>query len=465
MIQTNDPHASDITLRPAAIVLVLIAALLHGCADGGTGGTPGDGVGPSVPDATAPTVSLTAPGDGSTMNGWRAIRATANDNVGVAGVQFRLNGVNLSAEDVSLPYELQWNTALVSNGSYTLTAVARDAAGNTTVSAGVTVTIANVAGLADYARGVPHPAAQFGWDPLTYDTSSVTPVTACPTSVVFNGTAAAPHVVRGGGLTCPATIQVSGQHGILEDFLFGNIESSVRVTNASFVVIRHITHVGNNTGTSNGSSMAVTFSHDIVYFQNTIRNLRDNSGTTEVDYMGFMTRNDDFRIWYLDNDVYQLGGDSLRTGTNFVSLNPGESETTDVYVARNRFGGNGENPIDLKRSNRIVISGNDLYDARLSGSSAGEIIVAHEDAQDVYVYDNIIRNAQLGVVTATSGGGARQITVDGNTFTDIGRFGVYNRGGGHATVTNNTFTRVATPIETNPNNGSTTTESGNVIVP
>jgi hypothetical protein len=96
----------------------------------------------NVPDNQAPTVSITAPAAGTvatTVN----ITATAADNVGVAGVQFLLNGVNLGTEDISAPFSYSWNTFTSANGTYTLTAVARDAAGNTTTSAGVIVTIAN----------------------------------------------------------------------------------------------------------------------------------------------------------------------------------------------------------------------------------------------------------------------------------------------------------------------------------
>ena len=32
------------------------------------------------------------------------------DNVGVVGVQFLLDGVNLGAEDVAAPYSVSWNT-------------------------------------------------------------------------------------------------------------------------------------------------------------------------------------------------------------------------------------------------------------------------------------------------------------------------------------------------------------------
>ncbi len=55
--------------------------------------------------------------------------AAATDAGGVAGVQLRLDGQPLGAEDTAAPYSVSWNTTGVANGSHTLTAVARDAAG------------------------------------------------------------------------------------------------------------------------------------------------------------------------------------------------------------------------------------------------------------------------------------------------------------------------------------------------
>ena len=50
----------------------------------------------------------------------------------MAGVQFRLDGTNFGAEDTTAPYSIAWDTTSSSNGSHTLTALARDGAGNTT---------------------------------------------------------------------------------------------------------------------------------------------------------------------------------------------------------------------------------------------------------------------------------------------------------------------------------------------
>jgi hypothetical protein len=98
-------------------------------------------------DTTPPTVSMTAPSGGATVSGSSvAVSANASDNVGIAGVQFKLDGSNLQAEDTSSPYSITWDSTSVSNGSHTLTSVARDAAGNTTTSSGVTVTVSNGGG-------------------------------------------------------------------------------------------------------------------------------------------------------------------------------------------------------------------------------------------------------------------------------------------------------------------------------
>ncbi|HMC21354.1 MAG TPA: Ig-like domain-containing protein, partial [Thermoanaerobaculia bacterium] len=97
----------------------------------------------STPDTTPPTVSITAPAAGATVSGTVSVKANASDNVGVVGVQFLLDGANLNAEDTSAPYSTSWDTTTAMNGSHTLTAVARDAAGNRTTSGPVTVTVSN----------------------------------------------------------------------------------------------------------------------------------------------------------------------------------------------------------------------------------------------------------------------------------------------------------------------------------
>lgn len=118
------------------------------CADAAGNATVADfpvsfSVASSAADTTPPTVSITSPAAGATVAGIVTVTAVASDNVGVAGVQFLLDGANLGSEDTTAPYSVSWNTTTLGSGSHILTARARDTSGNTAVSAQVGVAVAN----------------------------------------------------------------------------------------------------------------------------------------------------------------------------------------------------------------------------------------------------------------------------------------------------------------------------------
>jgi hypothetical protein len=111
---------------------------------GGTTPTPPPPPPPPPSDTTPPTVSLTAPTAGSTVSGATVtLSANAADNVGVSGVQFKVDGNNIGSEDTASPFSIAWDSRTATNGSHTITAVARDAAGNSTTSSSIAVTTNN----------------------------------------------------------------------------------------------------------------------------------------------------------------------------------------------------------------------------------------------------------------------------------------------------------------------------------
>jgi hypothetical protein len=93
------------------------------------------------PDTAAPSVSVTSPAAGATVSGSVTLAASASDNVGVVGVRFSVDGVAVGSEDTTVPYSVQWDTSQRPPGTYTITAFARDAAGNATTSQPVVVTV------------------------------------------------------------------------------------------------------------------------------------------------------------------------------------------------------------------------------------------------------------------------------------------------------------------------------------
>jgi hypothetical protein len=96
-------------------------------------------------DSTPPTVSISAPANNAQVSGIVNVTAAASDNVGVTGVQFYVDDISTGPEDTTAPYALAWDTRTLPNGSHRITARARDAAANATISTAVTVNVANTA--------------------------------------------------------------------------------------------------------------------------------------------------------------------------------------------------------------------------------------------------------------------------------------------------------------------------------
>src|SRR5206468_11979431 len=91
-------------------------------------------------DVTVPRVTLNNPWPADTVSGTTVLWAVAGDNIGITGVQFKVNGVNVGPLLTSAPYRLLWDANAAGSGPATVTAVAFDAAGNSTpASASVTV--------------------------------------------------------------------------------------------------------------------------------------------------------------------------------------------------------------------------------------------------------------------------------------------------------------------------------------
>ena len=94
-------------------------------------------------DQIPPTVSITAPAEGTIISNTTTISAAASDSVGVASVYFLLDGVKLGGEIFSPPYNLPWDITTVTNGSHQIVAVARDIGGNEATSSVKNVIVSN----------------------------------------------------------------------------------------------------------------------------------------------------------------------------------------------------------------------------------------------------------------------------------------------------------------------------------
>jgi len=89
-----------------------------------------------------PAVVVIAPAPGGTAVSLTSLAANAMDSVGVAGVQFMIDGVNIGNEVTTAPYYMTWNSTTVGNGPHTLTARARNTS-NLTSSTSITINVDN----------------------------------------------------------------------------------------------------------------------------------------------------------------------------------------------------------------------------------------------------------------------------------------------------------------------------------
>jgi subtilisin family serine protease len=89
-------------------------------------------------DTVAPTVTISNPADGATVSGAVSLAASATDNVGVAMVSLYVDGKLLCSSAPAVA--CTWNARKASAGTHTVSATAKDAAGNSgTASVKVTV--------------------------------------------------------------------------------------------------------------------------------------------------------------------------------------------------------------------------------------------------------------------------------------------------------------------------------------
>ncbi len=76
--------------------------------------------------STPPTVTMTSPLNGSTLSGSVPLAATASSSIGIASVDFTVDG-NVVCSDTTSPYTCDWNSTSVPNGVHILYATAHDA--------------------------------------------------------------------------------------------------------------------------------------------------------------------------------------------------------------------------------------------------------------------------------------------------------------------------------------------------
>jgi hypothetical protein len=182
-------------------------------------------------------VSISSPASGATVSGTITVTATASDNVGVASVQFQVDGSSLGAAVTVAPYSQSLNTTTLANGKHSLTAVAVDTSGNKATSAAVSITANN---------------------------TSTTPLTVSITSPVAGATVSGTVTVVA---TATASDAITGVQFLLDGANLGsNVTASpysiswdtTQTSNGSHVLSAQVKDQAGNTATSSNVNVTVS---------------------------------------------------------------------------------------------------------------------------------------------------------------------------------------------------------------
>lgn len=250
--------------------------------------------------------------------------------------------------------------------------------------------------------------------PTTYSAGSYIEIHGGPYTtpgqliITANGTAENPIWIRGSNATTKPTIRrqiiIKGSYVFFEH-LYSDMSGTVEIrphngSNAHHIAVRHCEFVGNGTpGWGDvipiyGAAAANLF-HDVVIYNNLIHDRGSNTGPKENDYHGVKPTRYSYNVWILNNQIYNMGGDSVQVGDAALT---DEARPHHIYIGGNTFYGNFEDGVDVKRANHVVISQNLIH-----SMNAGSGIVFHYGPTYVWaLYNRVYDMKTVGIATTGS---------------------------------------------------------------
>jgi hypothetical protein len=272
---------------------------------------------------------------------------------------------------------------------------------------------------------------------------------------IFYRGVGAPKVQGDDGRSGSPSVYVAGSYVVVEGFDFVN--SPVRL-NGSFLGLRQ-NEVRDRPPRRGGAGVYAGSSKDTVIIGNHIHHNGDPNYYTENDLHGVQVASGASRVWIVDNHMHHNGGDS-------VQVNSGRGTMARfIYIGRNEMHDEGENAVDIKTAEDVVISQNHAYrfkptNFQQSGSDGTAIVInddnmlnrkdnrlwilfnrIHDSATGVrtQAHASVIGNAIYDVVNGVVSFGSHSVLIEHNTFNGIGTAVARSGGaaGFSATIVNN----------------------------
>jgi parallel beta-helix repeat protein len=280
-------------------------------------------------------------------------------------------------------------------------------------------------------RGIPDPCAHFGYD--VYADYAVDEVITGNVRLVSGvGTPADPYFVDASGLDRAGGFEIAGEYVVV---VGGYVDyprtdgPAIRMSNCNFCVVRDIEAFGDVENFNAGHDSAFSTGNNNVVIRLKLHGFGDRRiEAPEQDYHG-MKIIGDTNVWVLDSNIYDVSGDSIQCG------DASRGRCDNVYIGGGFMHDNRENGVDIKDSSNVVVSGVTMYGFAPTSSSPGEAIIVHDDAVGAKLYDNILYDTRIGIVS--SGDSWHEIT--GNTI-DANRRGIELRNTQNIIVEDNSIT-------------------------
>jgi len=270
--------------------------------------------------------------------------------------------------------------------------------------------------------------------PTSFSAGSVVEIHGGPyynlnVTLSMNGNLENPVFLRGVSDTLRPRIKKSelwfnGQYFIVENIDFYDKTRIKFRTTAKYGSLRN-SEVHNPIGQTGAGNptISVTGEHMVVYKNE----IHDNIREEDIDCHGIQASNYGYKIWVLENDIYNNGGDGIQA---CHGCNPGPRY---LYIGGNDFHGDKENGIDLKFATDVIISQNKLHDYTHTANTGivSPIVVGSDGAPTrVWILFNEIYDATKGIRIEE----IDSLWIIGNLIYDITEAGIIPEKVGRETV-------------------------------
>jgi hypothetical protein len=229
---------------------------------------------------------------------------------------------------------------------------------------------------------------------------------------------------------------------ILEGFTFVNMQVAI---------VAHHAAVRDNEmrGMAPVQAGAAVFtnSNNIVILRNYIHHNGDVNYPVENDINGVFVVTGGNRVWVVDNEMHGNGGDSVHVSNEGT----GTPIPRFVYIGRNHMHEEGENAVDIKMGEDIIISQNRAWGMRptqyaTSGSDGSTIVINDDNAANglnnrIWILFNEVSRSTVGIRTQNYG------TIIGNIIHHIQNAAILTYGPHDILAEHNTIYSVGRAVE------------------